>query len=256
MTLSEKQPQAEPPQGPAWQPDSPQVLDLLANAEITACDLLPWGSNYTFLAKLNGGDAGPGLAVYKPRRGEAPLYDFPDGTLYRREYGSYVVSQALGWDFIPPTVIRDGPHGIGAVMLFTPSFRGANYFTFREERVEELQRVAAFDCLTNNADRKAGHCLLGVDGRVWGIDHGLTFNAVPKLRTVIWEFRSTPIPETLRDALTRFAGDLEKGDVGAQLRELVASEEMDALRGRLGWLLENRVFPEPGPWRSVPWPSV
>jgi len=250
------QPKAEPPQGPAWQANSPQVLEMLAACEITACDLLPWGSNYTFLAKLDGGEAGPGLAVYKPRRGEAPLYDFPDGTLYRREYGSYVVSRALGWDFIPPTVIRDGPHGIGAVMLFIPSYRGANYFTFREERVDELQRIAAFDCLTNNADRKAGHCLLGVDGRVWGIDHGLTFNAVPKLRTVIWEFRSTPLPADVVTALSGLVSELEKGDVGAELGDLVASAEMQALRGRLGWLLENGVFPEPGPWRSVPWPSL
>jgi len=231
-------------------------MDLLGNSEFLECQLHPWGSNYTFVAKLDGGEAGPGLAIYKPRRGEAPLYDFPDGTLYRREYASYLVSQALGWDFIPPTVIRDGPHGIGAVILFIPSVRGANYFTFREERSEELQRIAAFDWLTNNADRKAGHCLLGADDRVWGIDHGLTFNAVPKLRTVIWEFKGTAIPPSLHQALSEFAEELAQGDVGAELRELIAPAEMEALGGRLGRLLETGMYPEPGPWRSVPWPAV
>src|SRR5687768_8987648 len=148
--------EAEPAQGPAWQPGSPQVSDLLARSDFTACDLLPWGSNYTFLARLDGDEAGAGLAVYKPRKGEAPLWDFPDGTLYRREYGSYLLSRYLDWDFIPPTVIREGPHGVGSVQLYMPSIRGASYFTFREERATELQQIALFDCLTNNADRKAG----------------------------------------------------------------------------------------------------
>ena len=229
----------------------------LTVAEFLDCKLIPWGSNYTFLAKLDGGEAGEGLVIYKPRQGEAPLYDFPDGTLYRREYGAYLVSQALGWRFIPPTVIREGPHGIGAVQLFIPSIRGATYFTFREERVAELQQVAVFDFLTNNADRKGGHCLLGVDGRVWGIDHGLTFNTVPKLRTVIWEFRGTPIPPGLLRDLQTFATELEKeGQIAAALRELIEAEEMAALYRRLQHLLITGMFPEPGPWRSVPWPAV
>lgn len=247
--------EGEPPQLPDWRPDSPDVADLLARAAVRSVDLIPWGSNYTFLARLDGGVAGEGLAVYKPRRGEAPLWDFPDGTLYQRERAAYLVSEALGWGFIPPTIIREGPHGIGSAQLFIPSFKGASYFTFREERAPDLQIMALFDCLTNNADRKAGHCLLGVDGRVWGIDHGLTFNEAPKLRTVIWEFKGTPIPRNLVEDMRAFAMDLENGGTG-ELQELIVPEEMAALNLRLTWLIEQGVFPEPGARRSVPWPPV
>ena len=232
-------------------------MELLRDAEIQRCELLPWGSNYTFLAQLDGGGAGPGLAVYKPQRGEAPLYDFPDGTLYRREYASYVVSEALGWRFVPPTVIRDGPHGPGSVQLFIGSVPGASYYTFREERAEELRRFAAFDCLANNADRKGGHCLPGFDGRLWGIDHGLTFNTVPKLRTVIWEFRSQPVPDFLLKDMEQLLSSLERRSSPVDsLEELLSAAEVEALCRRLDGLLNSQRFPEPGPYRSVPWPNV
>ncbi len=240
-----------------WNVQDPEILTRLSEADVVSLELLPWGSNYTFLARLDAGAQGEGLAVYKPRRGEAPLWDFPDGTLYLREYGAYLLSRALGWHFIPPTVIRDGPHGIGTMQLFVPSVKGATYFTFHEERVADMQRMAAFDAFTNNADRKAGHCLLGLDGRVWGIDHGLCFNVDYKLRTVIWDFRSTPIPADLLQDMSRLLDDLEKsGPVGAELGGLIAGPEMDMLCRRLHALLEEKVFPEPGVRRSVPWPPV
>ena len=251
--------QGEPPQGASWRADAGGVLELLASAEITACELMPWGSNYTFLAKLRHDEGGEGLGVYKPRKGEAPLWDFPDGTLYRREYGAYLVSEAIGWGFIPPSVIRDGPHGEGVLELFIPSYRGANYFTFKDEadRTEALQRMAVFDFFTNNADRKAGHCLLGVDGRVWGIDHGLCFNAVYKLRTVIWEWRSLPIPPGILSDVAAFLDELEKvGPAAAALSELIDAQEMHVLRGRVREVLETGTFPEPGARRSFPWPPV
>jgi len=247
--------QAEPL--PVWRPDTPGVLDLLRQAEIRDYQLHPWGSNYTFTVVLDDGAQGQSLAMYKPRKGEAPLYDFPGGTLYLRECAAYVVSQALGWHFVPPTVIRDGPHGIGSMQLFIPTAQEANYFTFRGERQVELRRIAAFDCLANNADRKGGHCLLGLDGRLWGIDHGLTFHAVYKLRTVIWEFQGLPIPDPLLKDMEGLLTRLEKREPPTpELSELISSAELDALCQRLARLLTDQRYPEPGPWRSVPWPRI
>src|SRR5215475_5521703 len=138
----------------------------------------------------------PMLGIYKPRRGEAPLWDFPDGTLYKRERAAFVLSEALGWQLVPPTVIRDGPNGIGTMQLYIHHRQeDADYFSLREQYQCEVQRMALFDLIANNTDRKAGHCLRGEDGRIWGIDHGLTFHHHPKLRTVIWDFGGEPIPE-------------------------------------------------------------
>lgn len=247
----------EPECPPAWLPESPLVLQLLANAEITAIDLAPEGSNYTFVAQLDGGEAGQWLGIYKPRRGEIPLRDFPDGTLYKREYAAYVVSEALGWDFVPPTVVREGQHGVGTMQLFVASVRTENYFSFREQRVDDLQRMALFDALANNADRKGSHCLLGLDGRMWGIDHGLTFHHVPKLRTVIWDYQGTPIPQPLLADLDGFLIDLTRNGEAAQaLAPLLHPVELEALAQRCRTLLTERTYPLPGPYRSVPWPPL
>ena len=240
---------------PVWLPDFPEVDTLLQQAEVQAYEYLPWGSNYTCLTRLDGGALGPTLAVYKPQRGEAPLWDFPDGTLYQREYAAYVVSEALGWRLVPPTVMRDGPYGIGSMQLFIVAQRGTSYTTWRDERMEDLKRIALFDCLTNNADRKASHCILGRDDRIWCIDHGITFHDEPKLRTVIWEFRSQPIPELLLADLESFREKLSAGqDPLGALQELTSAREIGALQRRLDMLLEVRHFPEPGGRRSVPWP--
>lgn len=244
------------PPGP-WQADAPGVLDLLASAEVVAAQLAPEGSNYTFIAQLDGGEAGQWLGVYKPRRGEIPLHDFPDGTLYLREYASYLVSEALGWGLVPPTVIRDGPHGVGTMQLFIASVHGANYFNLRDQRTADLQRVALFDALANNADRKASHCLLGIDDRLWGIDHGLTFHHVPKLRTVIWDYQGAPIPEPLLADVRALADRLStQNELALQLRELLYPVELAALLRRCEALVESGVYPMPGPWRSVPWPPL
>src|SRR5918999_2700568 len=175
-----------------------EACELLEQAEIVECKGLPWGSNYTYAVAL-GSEAGRQvLGIYKPRRGEVPLWDFPDGTLYRRELAAYVFSQHLGWPFIPPTVIRDGPYGVGSVQLYVEPDPRVTYDHLRTRLPHELRRIAVFDCVANNADRKAGHFLLGQhDGQLWGIDHGLTFNAAPKLRTVVWDYCGEPIPEDL-----------------------------------------------------------
>src|SRR5438105_9956292 len=184
-------------------PEDPFLL--LEHGTFQGIELIPWGSNYTFAALLTGEDDSRCYAVYKPRRGEVPLRDFPSGTLYKREVAAYVFARHLGWDMIPPTIIREeGPHGIGSLQLYVEPRAGASaqYERLRETHRCDLQRMAVFDLIVNNADRKGGHCLLDVRGHVWGIDHGLTFHHVPKLRTVIWDFCDEPFPDELVEQLT------------------------------------------------------
>ena len=163
--------------------------------------LHPQSSNYTFVVELALGDQ-RGFGVYKPGAGEAPLWDFPTGTLYRRECAAYEVSRLLGWPLVPPTVVRDGEAGMGSLQLFVPNDSGSNFFVVRESHREELLRMAVFDLVVNNADRKGGHCLLDRDGGLWGVDHGLTFNVDHKLRTVIWDFAGEEVPAALVSDLT------------------------------------------------------
>lgn len=242
---------------PSWAADRDDVIALLQEADIDSYGLIPWGSNYTFLVLLQHPTAGTSYAIYKPRQGETPLYDFPDGTLFRRERAAYLVSQSLGWDLVPPTVIRDGPHGIGMVQLFIDADTNAHYFTFSAEVADVVRRIALFDCVVNNTDRKAGHLLRTFDGRVWAIDHGLTFHSAPKLRTVIWEFAGEPLPAPLRRDLARLLPSVEAADGPlAELRTLINQRERDALRRRVECLLETGIFPQPTSYRSMPWPAV
>ena len=237
---------------------SGEVLGLLASGEVTAHQLHAQASNYTFVVRLQGEDGQECMAVYKPRRGEAPLWDFPDGTLYLREYATYVVTQALGWDFVPATVIRDGPYGVGSVQLYVDHDQQEHYFTLQERYSAEFQRMCLFDWLSNNADRKGGHCLLDANGRIWGVDHGLTFHADLKLRTVIWDFAGQLVSPALVKDLEGFMARLEMGDgVTRELQELLLPPEMDALKRRLESILQHPRFPEPPVGRrSWPWPLV
>ena len=230
---------------------------LLKNGEVTSHQLIPRGSNYTFLVTLRDGRGAEHLAVYKPRRGEAPLWDFLDGTLYLREYATYVVAEALSWHFVPLTIIRDGPYGIGSMQLFMDHHPRENYFTLSGRYIPELQRICLFDLLSNNADRKGGHCLLGTDGRIWGIDHGLTFNAAPKLRTVIWDFAGEPVASKLLADMEGLLGRLESQDgLATELQEMLLPTELEALKVRLSAILQDPCFPSPYfiGRRTMPWP--
>jgi hypothetical protein len=201
--------------------------------------------------------AGTGFAVYKPRRGEAPLWDFPDGSLYRRERAAFILAAELGWDFIPPTVVREGPYGIGSVQLFVDNDENANFFTLRDAYADEMRRMAVFDVIANNADRKGGHCLLAPDGRIWGIDHGLTFHEMNKLRTVIWDFSEEPVPQPLLDDVAALSGRLSQDSTASRaLAELLHPSEIAALRNRLRDLLRRPFYPRPEMRRSVPWPPI
>jgi hypothetical protein len=236
---------ANAPQGP---PDEAGWLHLLTYGEVLDCKPLPWGSNYTFALVL-ADDEHEGLAIYKPRRGEVPLWDFPDGTLYRREYAAFVLSRLLGWDFIPPIVVRDGPYGIGTMQRYIEPT--VPYRQLGPEDDAALWRIAVFDLVANNADRKSAHCFKGIDGRVWGIDHGLTFHTVPKLRTVLWEFSRRPIPAPLLDDLARLAS--RDDEVRAALGPWLDAAEIEALFRRIGRLLAQQRFPQLDPRRNVPY---
>ena len=224
-----------------------ETYRLLLNGEVSDPQLTPLGSNYTFLVNVSDGDKAC-KAIYKPKDGEAPLWDFPSGTLYKREYAAYLLSRILGWDFIPLTLVRDGPYGVGSLQLCIDHHPRANYYYIREKSPEDLRMIALYDLVTNNADRKASHCILDSGGKVWGIDHGLTFHWAPKLRTVIWDFGWQPIPKKLLGDLKEFLPALENrtGRV-PDLEDMVFPEEMEALNARVHQILEIGVYPGLGP---------
>lgn len=233
-----------------------RVLQLLLEGEIELHGQIPWSSNYSFLVNVQDKELSC-IAVYKPQRGERPLWDFPDGTLCLREYAAFVVSQALGWGLVPPTVLREGPYGLGSLQLYVDADPDDHFFKLRESYPIEFQRVAVFDALVNNADRKGGHCLRDHRGHIWCIDHGLTFNAQHKLRTVIWDYAGQPIPPDLLDDLRELKAQLgDSSEVRSVLERLLSPREMNRLQKRLDLLLETGCFPEPGTGRSVPWPLI
>ncbi len=230
------------PGGPSASVDQ-ATLELLQHGEIISCELTPTGSNYTFLAQLRLGEC-TGLAIYKPRDGEVPLWDFPSGTLYKREYAAYLLSEILGWNFIPLTIIRDGPHGIGSVQHYIEHDPRQNYYTVNGTDPDALKMIACFDLVANNTDRKAGHILMDHSGKLWGIDQGLTFHADTKIRTVIWDFCGESIPRQYLDSLHQLCNQLisPQGRV-KELLELLLPNEVIAFHQRLEWVLTERAYP-------------
>jgi len=217
--------------------------DVLRNGEFQTCELTPLGSNYTFVASLQLGDQ-TGQAIYKPRDGEVPLWDFPRGTLYKREYGAYLLSEVLGWNFIPRTIIREGPYGIGSVQQYVDHDPRMNYYTLSDGDAEDLKMICCFDLVANNTDRKANHVLVDEKGKLWGIDQGLTFHSDTKIRTVIWDFGGEPIPEPYLSSLTTLLGQfINPGGKFKELLDLLLPEEVTALQKRIQWVLSERAFP-------------
>ncbi len=243
--------------------DVPRVLRWLSEGRMCEAQqgVLRWSSNSTLLVSLalDQPDAPQALlAVYKPQRGERPLWDFPDGTLCRREYAAFLVSQALGWQIVPPTVLRDGLRGFGSVQLYIAHDPEVNYFTLDETFRAPLMKMVAFDYVINNADRKGGHCIVSQDGHLWGIDHGIGFHTAPKLRTVIWDFAGEPIPEDLLADLERLYCEVEAPTEPLRyaLNGLLTEAEINALLARLRKLIQRREYPRPGPGPNYPWPPV
>ena len=233
---------------------------LLRAPKIELLGLLPNSSNYTFLARLElaGGSDDAALAVYKPAEGESPLWDFPAGSLHRREVAAYRLARFLGWPMIPPTVTRtEAPMGVGSLQLFLRAESGHAFFRVRDERHAELLPIALFDVLANNADRKAGHHLLDEGGRLWVIDHGLTFHVDQKLRTIIWDFAGEALPPPYRADLERALEGLRDGELSAGLKGLISAREVALLRRRVAGVLDpSWRFPSPTSGWSVPWPPV
>jgi len=229
---------------------------FLASGELEPLGRIPWASNATLLAKVTH-EGLEGLAVYKPARGERPLWDFPTGTLYRREVAAYLVSEQLGWRLVPPTLARDGPLGVGSVQLYVDADPEVTAFELLADGHPALARIAAFDVVTNNADRKAGHCLAGQDGRVWGIDHGLCFHVQHKLRTVLWDLAGTRLEApVLADLEALAAAATGRGGFAAGLGELLDGDEVTALARRARALVRAGRLPAPRGDRAYPWPLV
>jgi hypothetical protein len=232
--------------------DRADQLDLLAIGEIDIEGRMPWSSNATFLVNVTAGDR-VAQAIYKPLRGERPLWDFEPG-LHRRELAAYRLSHEMGLDLVPPTVIRDGPLGEGSVQWFVAADHQQHYFTIHESRpdlYDELRAVAVFDVIANNTDRKSGHVLIDIEDHIWGIDHGLCFAADFKLRTVVWEFGGEAVPDALSAAVARIAEN-----VPLSVAALLDDAEVEAIQERAQWLVEQPVLPIDHSGRRYPWPLV
>ena len=254
--------------------------DRLRTAELEVVGRFASASNATLLVRLREpGGAWPvlpldddgdlaldavtadGFAVYKPQLGEAPLWDFPTGTLYRREVAAYEVDRLLGWDLVPLTVVReDAPHGVGALQRFVPHDPDRHYFALLEEGAQEvlaqLRRMVLFDVVIDNADRKGGH-VLDEAGRLRLVDHGVSFNVEPKLRTVAWHFAGERVPQRDRDDVARLVEVLDAEDERtAQVRQLLLAEEVERLRERAREAAVMARFPAPAGPRPYPWPLL
>ncbi len=232
--------------------DDATVANVLQHGELEVLGRMPWSSNATYLCEVAcGGDVV--RAIYKPRRGERPLWDFPSG-LDHREVAAYELSEALGWGLVPLTILRDGPMGMGSVQRFVDADFEQHYFPLYEDEAhhDQLRAMCAFDLVGNNTDRKSGHCLLRLDGRIQGIDHGLMFHHEFKLRTVIWEFGGEPVPEPLLRDVEALAED----ELPDPLAELLDPFERDAVRARARALVRAGCFPIDETGRRYPWPLV
>lgn len=256
------EPAAEPNHDGETSPfrDRPPIPDDVAEHALTTGSIIPlgqmpWSSNTTVLCDVETDDTTL-QAIYKPHRGEQPLWDFPAG-LGRREQAAYVLSKALGWDLVPPTVVRDGPAGLGSVQLFVPSRFEEHYFTLQDDEQYRgaFERLTCFDVVANSTDRKSGHVLLGTDNRIYAIDNGLSFHPEFKLRTVLWDFAGEPIPDDIVADLMRFV----EGDIGDKYPDLVANlddDEVDAMIERTRRLIYGGTFPIDPTGRRWPWPLV
>ena len=230
------------------------MIEALRTGEIEIGGRLVDASNATLYCSLKTA-ADTCAVVYKPIRGERPLWDFPDGTLAYREVAAYAVSVATGWDVVPPTVLRDGPLGEGMVQLWVDVDEAVDLVELVSSDHPALRRMALFDAVVNNADRKGGHLLPVPGGHVYGVDHGVTFSPEPKLRTVLWGWRGRRMADEEVAVLTALRWDLTSGALAEELAALLAPHEVEATVARVERLLETRRFPYPSPdWPAVPWP--
>ena len=229
------------------------VLRLLREGEISVEGRLVDASNATLYCAVTL-DGVTAAAVYKPVRGERPLWDFPDGTLAGREVGAYLVSQVTGWDVVPPTVMREGPYGPGMCQLWVNVDPAVDLKALARSDHPDLRRMAVLDAVINNADRKGGHLLPRQDGRVQGVDHGICFSAEDKLRTLLWQWRGDRLTDEAVEVLSRVRAELE-GELGEQLHGLLTVTEVRTTVDRVDRLLATGRHPQPSDqWPAIPWP--
>jgi uncharacterized repeat protein (TIGR03843 family) len=239
--------------------DAAAMLALLRAAELEPVGWLAGSSNHAMVVRATAG-AQQVLAVWKPTAGERPLFDFPIGTLTRREVAAFLVSEALGWAIVPPTLLRDGPAGEGMLQAWIDIDPAADVIELVNGDDPRLRPIALFDAIVNNTDRKAGHLLPIEGGHLFAVDHGVTFSTVPKLRTVLWAWEGEPFEAEEAAGLARAAAALgtarSPGPLAAALAEHLAAREIHATRSRVRELLALGVFPSPSPdWPAIPWPS-
>jgi uncharacterized repeat protein (TIGR03843 family) len=233
--------------------DDAEAARLLHDGEIDLEGRMLDASNVTLFGTIRAGDLAA-ECVYKPVAGERPLWDFPDGTLAGREVAAHLVSEATGWRIVPPTVLRDGPFGPGMVQLWVDVDPDVDLAAFVRRDVPALRRMAVFDAVVNNADRKGGHILPTPDGHVHGVDHGICFSVEPKLRTLLWRWAGQPLTGEAVAVLERLTDDL-LGDLGEQLHEHLTRREVRRTQQRVAELLRTGRHPEPsGEWPALPWP--
>jgi hypothetical protein len=248
-------PSAEPAAGATLPP--PHGLEesfrLLHEGEIDLEGRLLDASNVTLLGTIRNAEF-EAACVYKPVAGERPLWDFPDGTLAGREISAYLVSAATGWDVVPPTTLREGPFGPGMVQLWVDGDESIDLPTFVRRDDDGLRRMAVFDAVVNNADRKGGHIIPTPEGHVYGVDHGVCFSTDPKLRTLLWRWAGKRLPADVVAVLERLADEL-RGELGEQLHEHLTRREVRSTQQRVAELLRTGRHPEPsGEWPALPWP--
>ena len=248
-----EQPEPVADAGLRFPADDAEARTLLLEGEIDLEGRMLDASNVTLVGTVRTATL-VGECVYKPVAGERPLWDFPDGTLAGREYAAYLVSEATGWRVVPPTVLRDGPFGAGMVQLWVDVDETVDLPAFVRRDLPELRRMAIFDAVVNNADRKGGHILPTPDGHVHGVDHGICFSVDPKLRTLLWRWAGKPLPADALEVLERLADGL-LGDLGEHLHEHLTRREVRRTQQRVAELLRTRRHPEPtGDWPALPWP--
>lgn len=231
----------------------PDALRLLRDGTLDVEGRLYDASNATLYCTVTL-DGVAAACVHKPVAGERPLWDFPDGTLAAREVAAYVMSEALGWDIVPPTVMRDGPFGVGMCQLWIDVDETVDIGALARSDHPQLRRMAVFDAVVNNADRKGGHLLPTADGHIYGVDHGVCFSIDDKLRTVLWRWRGKRLTDEAIDALSGLRAQLE-GDLGVELRALLEPDEVAMTIRRVDRLLTTGRHPLPSDeWPPVPWP--
>lgn len=262
MTQSSRDRASGPPSEGAVDPADVEAAErLLRTGRLTVEGRLVQASNATLYCAIEG-DGLRANCVYKPVAGERPLWDFPDGTLADREVAAYLVSEAMGWHVVPPTVHRDGPYGPGMVQLWVEPDPEIDLVALSRSDDPAIRRMAVFDAVVNNADRKIGHLLPppGDDrrpGHVYGCDHGVCFSDEYKLRTVLWQWRGKKLTTEAVEALRRVLSLLERGPLLERLGELLTAEELDATRRRVELMLKHRIHPyPPEDWPAIPWPPL